>query len=125
MPMYFLFPLPDPPPPHLTHPPLPAGNTLNGLSGERNVTENVYVVLPGPLFLSTFGSFKKSCVLMTGVSLVDKTCKYTPCIGNKKIFCAKQIFHCMFVVSFLSAANCQRPSNYLSCSFSWTFHYFT
>ncbi len=37
-----------PPPPRLTHPPPPAGNTLNGLSGKRNVTENIYVVLPGP-----------------------------------------------------------------------------
>ncbi len=47
----------------------------------------------GSLFLLTFGSFKKSCILMTRVSLVNKTCKYSSWIGNKKILCAKQIFH--------------------------------
>ncbi len=29
--------------------PTPAGNTLNGQSRKRNITENVYVVLPGPV----------------------------------------------------------------------------
>jgi hypothetical protein len=39
------------------------------------------------LFLSTFGGFKKSRVLMTGVSPVNKTCKHTFKAENKHLVC--------------------------------------
>ncbi len=61
-PTNFPFP-PDPPPPP------PAGNTLNGLSGKRNVMENVYVVLPGPLRLP-YDDHNIFIVLATGFNFI-------------------------------------------------------